>query len=97
MTVTQRTVLIVLSIAVPITLWLAVLVVYPLFPPAMGLAGVFFDLLVLPLVLVSGFLCIRKALPERPWLLGFLYFPVMAGMVLYLGVVFAFWLGRDAL
>jgi hypothetical protein len=39
----------------------------------------------------------RKALPHRPWLLGLVYFPIMAVVVLYLGVVVGFWMGQDAL
>lgn len=97
MTLTRRIAFIALSIATPIAAWLLLLLVYPLIPSPMGLAGVFIDLGALPLVLVSGFVFLRRALPERPWLLGFLYFPVMAAIVLYLGVAFAFWLGRDAL
>jgi hypothetical protein len=86
-----------LAIITPIVAWSLLVALSPLIPPAMGFAGALFDVSALPLVLTGGFMFMRKALPHRPWLLGLVYFPIMAVVVLYLGVVVGFWMGQDAL
>ena len=97
MTTARRMIHVALSIMAPVAGWLLIVIVHPLVPAAMGLASVMLDVLALPSVLLGGFVFIRRAWPQRPWALGFVYFPIMAVVVLYLGAIVGFWLGHDAL
>ena len=59
------------------------------------MAGELFDLLILPALLIGGFLLMVKAYPRHRLAVGLVYFPTMLVVLLYLGLVVAWKLQRD--
>lgn len=73
----------------PMVIWLAMVAAGPRWP-SFAPVDELVDFMIIGFSLGSGFWLLARTFPQHRWAIGFAYFPLMLGAMMYLGVIVAF-------